>query len=192
MDALSPALVEPPSFYPLRVKTSTPTREFKLGDQRYYNVPCPHCGELIVFKFSLHSERYGDCGIRWWRVSEDESKTGGEWDMEKVRQNTFYKAQCCGGEIFDRHKPAMLRAGRWIPTNLNAEPGRRSYHLNSPYALLLLNLRKDRSRTHSPRTRTAPLGERHLPAALDTNWFDPSTARTARGLAASVATHRGA
>ncbi|MEA3207880.1 MAG: hypothetical protein QOE70_937 [Chthoniobacter sp.] len=129
--------------YPLRVKTSTPTtihgdiwREFKLGDQRYYNVPCPHCDELVVFKFSVQSEKHGDCGIRWWRESEDESKTGGEWDMEKVRQNTFYKAQCCGGEIFDHHKPAMLRAGRWIPTNPNAEPGRRSYHLNSLYSLL--------------------------------------------------------
>jgi hypothetical protein len=42
--------------------------------------------------------------------------------MEKVRKNAFYKCQKCGGEIFDHHKPAMLRAGIWVPTNPNAEP----------------------------------------------------------------------
>ncbi|MEA3207672.1 MAG: hypothetical protein QOE70_729 [Chthoniobacter sp.] len=130
-------------FYPLRVKTSTPTtihgdiwREFLLGDQRFYNMPCPHCQELITFKFTTHHEKHGDCGLRWWRESEEEAKTEGEWDMEKVRKNTYYKAQCCGGEIFDRDKPAMLRDGVWIATFLRAEPGRRSYHLNSLYSLL--------------------------------------------------------
>lgn len=130
-------------FYPLRVKTSTPTtihgdiwREFLLGDQRYYHMPCPHCAEPITFKFTVRSEVHGDCGIRWWRESEDESKTDGEWDMEKVRVNTHYRAQCCGGEIHDRDKPGMLRAGAWVPTFLRAEIGRRSYHLNSLYSLL--------------------------------------------------------
>ncbi len=129
--------------YPLRVKTSTPTtihgeiwKEFLLGDQRYYHVPCPHCGSLIVFKFRMETE-HGVCGLRWWRESEDEVKgEGGEWDMEKARKNAFYKAQCCGHEIYDHHKPAMLRDGRWIPTNPNAEPRRRSYHLSSLYSLL--------------------------------------------------------
>jgi len=152
--------------FPFRVKTSTPTTvhgqiwgEFKLGDQRYWNMPCPHCStpddsvaglsyhELseaqkanvatwITFKFSTHSEEHGDCGVRWWREKEDESKTDGEWDMSKVRRNAFYKCQRCGGEIHDEQKPPMLRAGVWIPTNFNAEPCRRSYHLNSIYSLL--------------------------------------------------------
>jgi hypothetical protein len=152
--------------FPLRVKTSTPTtvhgeiwREFLLGDRRYYNVPCPHCSKVdptiegkryeeltdeekvvvatyIVLKFSVHSEVHGDCGIRWWRESEDESKTDGEWDYEKVKHNAFYKCQRCGGEILNDHKPEMLRAGIWVPTNPNAERSRRSYHLSSLYSLL--------------------------------------------------------
>lgn len=144
--------------YPLRVKTSTPTsvhgeiwKEFLLGDMRYYNMPCPHCRDLIVFKFHVHSEKHGDCGLRWWRHEEAESKTNGEWDMDKVRRNSHYKCQACGGEIRDGHKPAMLREGKWVPldpilaaearkqagfANVTAQPGRRSYHLNSMYSLL--------------------------------------------------------
>jgi hypothetical protein len=129
--------------YPLRVKTSTPTtvtgeiwQEFLLGDQRFYNVPCPHCGSLIILRFRVENE-HGFCGLRWWRESEDEVRgEGGEWDMEKVRKSAFYRTQCCGHEIYDYHKPAMLEAGKWIPTNPNAEPRRRSYHLSSLYSLL--------------------------------------------------------
>ncbi len=129
--------------YPLRVKTSTPTtiqgeiwQEFLLGDQRYFFVPCPHCGSQIVFKFRVENE-HGLCGLRCWRESEDEVRgDGGGWDMEKVRKNAFYRMQCCGQEIYDFHKPAMLDAGVWKPTNPNAEPRRRSYHLSSLYSLL--------------------------------------------------------
>jgi phage terminase large subunit GpA-like protein len=129
--------------FPLRVKTSTPTtvhgeiwREFLLGDQRYYHVPCPCCQKEIVFKFQVKSEVHGDCGIRWWRESEDEVKTDGVWDYAKVRDNAFYRCQECGGAIRDNKKQEMLLAGRWVVTNPNSQPGRRSYHLNSIYSLL--------------------------------------------------------
>ena len=137
--------------FPLRVKTSTPTtvhgeiwREFLKGDQRYYHVPCPCCQKEIVFKFRVKTELHGECGVRWWKESEDESKSeimvDGEivkdWDYEKVWRNAFYKCQECGGEIRDIHKQEMLLAGRWVPTNPNAQIGRRSYHLNSLYSLL--------------------------------------------------------
>ena len=167
--------------YPLKVKTSTPTtvhgeiwKEFRLGDMRYFHLPCPHCSTVlpdvagrdyhsldageraavatyITLKFSCKSERpaetsagaahgggdsLGECGVRWWRLSEEESKTDGAWDMEKVRKNAFYKCQRCGGEILDSHKTAMLRAGVWVPTNPSAKRSRRSYHLSSLYSLL--------------------------------------------------------
>ena len=76
------------------------------------------------------------CGVRWWRESEGESKTDGEWDMNKVRQNAYYRCQECGGEIYDAQKSKMLRLGEWKPTNLKAKAGRRSYHLNSLYSQL--------------------------------------------------------
>lgn len=118
--------------YPLRVKASTPTVksgaiwiEFLLGDQRYYNMPCPCCNDWIIFQ---HTQ------LKWFDIETGESKTDGEWDMRKVKKNAFYKCQKCGGKILDRHKPAMLEAGKWVPTNLAAAEGRRSYHLNSMYA----------------------------------------------------------
>lgn len=120
--------------YPLRVKTSTPTTkhgqiwtEFKMGDQRYFYLPCPHCKTMIKLLWGQ---------VRWWENDESESKTDGDWDLEKVRRNTFYRCQACEGKILDGQKTAMLREGEWRPENLHGLFGRRSYHLNSLYAPL--------------------------------------------------------
>jgi hypothetical protein len=120
--------------YPLRVKTSTPTtangeiwREFLTGDQRFYYVPCPNCKEMMRLEWP---------NVRWWDKDEKESKVEGEWNMELVRANTFYRCPNCEFHIRDGQKTAMLRDGEWRPHNLNAPPGRRSYHLNSLYAAL--------------------------------------------------------
>ena len=121
--------------YPLRVKTSTPTtaageiwHEFLSGDQRYFFVPCPHCKVKIRLEWPQ---------IRWWDENENESKTeDGEWDLRLVRKNTYYRCQECEGKILDGQKTAMLREGEWRPMNPAAQPGRRSYHLNSLYAAL--------------------------------------------------------
>jgi hypothetical protein len=120
--------------YPLRVKTSTPTtihgeiwKEFKLGDQRYFFVPCPHCATKIRLMWEQ---------VKWWTDSENESKTDGTWDDEKVRRNTHYICQECGGKILDSQKTVMLRGGEWRATADRGLVGRRSYHLNSLYAPL--------------------------------------------------------
>ncbi len=130
--------------YPLKVKTSTPTteygeiwQEFLKGDQRYYNLPCPHCEKLIVLKWEQ---------VRWWETGDEkinESKVQLEdgswvWDEELVRKNAFYRCQECEGKILDHHKYDMLidPRAKWIPTNLRAMLGTRSYHLNSLYAPL--------------------------------------------------------
>ncbi|MEI6716073.1 MAG: terminase gpA endonuclease subunit [Verrucomicrobiota bacterium] len=121
--------------YPIRVKTSTPTtaageiwHEFLSGDQRYFFVPCPHCKIKIRLEWKQ---------IRWWDEKEEESKgEDGEWDLRLVRKNTFYRCQECDGKILDGQKTAMLRDGEWRPMNPTAQPGRRSYHLNSLYAAL--------------------------------------------------------
>ena len=110
------------------ILTSTPTiesgqiwTEFKLGDQRYYFVPCPHCGQFQTFIMEQ---------IKW----DQNAKTAtGEWDLEKVLKSSYYECKKCSGKIIDSHKPEMLRKGEWRPTASNKEPGRRSYHLNSIY-----------------------------------------------------------
>lgn len=129
--------------FPLIVKSSTPTtvrggiwKEFLLTDQRYYWVPCPRCEQRILLKFKVETETHGDCGIRWWRENDEEAKTDGVWDMEKIRQNAHYRCQACAGEFYQQEKGMILEAGIWRPSNLTAEAGRRGYHLSSLYSQL--------------------------------------------------------
>lgn len=98
--------------------TSTPTSAgasrietaFLDGDRRYYHVPCPFCGEFQPLVF----ER-----LKW----------------EKNRPDTArYECVRCHTLIPEARKTEMLAAGRWVPTNPEATPGVRSYHLSSLYS----------------------------------------------------------
>lgn len=113
----------------LRVKTSTPTtaegeiwQAFLAGDQRFYFVPCPHCGEKQRLLWSQ---------VKWDQSARDDE---GKWNEEAVRLSAYYECEHCKGRIDSGHKTKMLREGEWRPTNSAASPGRRSYHLNSLYA----------------------------------------------------------
>lgn len=129
--------------FPLVVKASTPTlanrmiwQEFLKSDRRFYWLKCPRCEEEILLKMSIQSAEHGDCGLRWWREDESESKTNGAWDMSKVASNAYYKCQSCGGEIQEGERPMMLENGIWKPDMPNAEPGRHGYQLSSLYSIL--------------------------------------------------------
>jgi len=80
------------------------------SDQRRYYVPCPHCG---------HEQPLEWKGLQWLT------------DEHKQIQSIAYVCRECGALIDERHKPAMLAAGRWVPEN----PGhpRRGYQLNGLY-----------------------------------------------------------
>lgn len=106
---------------------STPTvqgasrieEEFKQSDQRYYNMPCPHCSELLVFRFK---------NLRW--------------SMDPDTREPFdarYVCEHCGAEIAEHLKTQMLERGRWIPTNPGSPT--RGYHLNGLYAPIGLGFR---------------------------------------------------
>lgn len=91
------------------------TKKFEQGDQRYYNVPCPHCGELYVWKFANMV-----------------------WDKDADGNNLPYTARMrcphCGGETMEWRKTELLAQGQWVPTNPNgAYP---SYHLSAFYSPL--------------------------------------------------------
>ena len=113
----------------LRVKSSTPTtsegeiwQAFLQGDQRYYHVPCPHCGTMQRLLWSQ---------VKWSDTARAED---GTWNEDEVRATAYYECENCKDKITDGHKTRMLRAGEWRATNANAGKGRRSYHLNSLYA----------------------------------------------------------
>ncbi len=82
--------------------------EFEASDQRYFHVPCPHCG---------------DCHrLRWSNV---------QWP-DGEPEKAFMVCADCGGVIEDKHKARMLRNGKWVATN----PGGKTagFHLNELYS----------------------------------------------------------
>lgn len=97
--------------------TSTPTvkglsrieSEFKASDQRFYFVPCPHCG---------HEQALVWAGIKW--------------DKDNSR-NVWYECGECAGRIEEHHKTAMLAAGQWRATAEAESHKTVGYHLNALY-----------------------------------------------------------
>lgn len=112
---------------PLIMQTSKIYKLFLQGDQRYFNVPCKHCGEMITLE---------------WHMNESQTKTGLKAGIifdylesgNIIPESVHYKTQCCGKKIYDHDKSIFLKQGSWIPT---AEPyydGIRSYHENTLYS----------------------------------------------------------
>lgn len=100
---------------------STPTikglsrveREFFKSDQRYYNVPCPHCGEYQPLK---------------WRNIKFQH------DNYELISDVTYLCEFCGCLIEERFKTQMLREGKWVAENPEgAYPG---FHLSALYSPL--------------------------------------------------------
>lgn len=110
------------------VRNSTPKfaqgyiwQKFLQGDQRKYFVPCPHCGASITLEWKQ---------VKW----SDTARVNGIWDFAAAAASTYYECQECKGRILDHHKPVMLEAGQWRPTNAGADQSFRSYHLSSLYS----------------------------------------------------------
>lgn len=90
--------------------------------QMNYFVPCPHCGEFIVFRF-------GQIQFR----SED-----GMTNEERA-DTAVYVCQECGCEITDRDKIRMLRHGEWrdVKKTCKGRPKKVSFWLNALYSRFL-------------------------------------------------------
>lgn len=97
---------------------STPTvkglsrieKEFENTDQRYFFVPCPHCGHFQILKWE---------GIRY------------DSDLTEVT----YVCENCKGAIRDHHKTEMLSKGEWRATNKEKVSDKViGFHLNSLYS----------------------------------------------------------
>ncbi|MGC9330071.1 MAG: terminase gpA endonuclease subunit, partial [Candidatus Hinthialibacter sp.] len=102
---------------------STPTikdssrieREFEKSDQRYYFVPCPHCGQKQRLEFRRADGSYG---LRW----RDESKSA-----------AVYVCRHCGGVIEEGSKTRMLAQGEWRPT-AEGDGKTAGFHISSLYS----------------------------------------------------------
>lgn len=99
--------------------TSTPTiagtslidKEFKKTGQRYWHVPCPHCGVYQKLLFT---------NLKWEK---------GKYD------NVKYECSECHELIHERYKTKMLEAGVWIPDFPELEDGITfGYQINALYS----------------------------------------------------------
>jgi phage terminase large subunit GpA-like protein len=104
-----------------RLYNSTPTIKggskiddyFHAGDQRYWHMPCPGCGEMFRFVFDRRNFQF----------------------EEKYPFKAHYVTPCCGSIVEADEKVALMKKGRWIATA--PKPGAfPSYHfdaLTSPF-----------------------------------------------------------
>lgn len=84
---------------------------FEQSDQRYYAVPCPHCGEF---------QRLVWANVRW---------------PEGRPEAAAYVCQHCGVELTDADKPAMLERGEWRSSRpFNGTAGFHVSELYSPWS----------------------------------------------------------
>jgi phage terminase large subunit GpA-like protein len=91
------------------------TEKFRLGDQRHYQVPCPHCGVLHKWQWS---------NIVWDRDAE------GNHLPRTVRMRCPH----CGKEYGEHYKTDLMAQGQWVAENQNgAYP---SFHINALYSPL--------------------------------------------------------
>lgn len=106
---------------------STPTvkgisrieKSFEESDQRYYNVPCPHCG---IFQRLIWGGTGFDYGIKFERNDEG------------LVIDCWYVCRECRKRIGENEKTKMLDAGKWVAT----KPGRpkAGFHLSALYSPL--------------------------------------------------------
>lgn len=118
-----------------RLKTSTPTTKgfsriedaFLASDQRYYHVPCPHCGELQRLEWGADKTH----GLKWHKD-----------DSGAALPDTAHYVCVNGCIIQEHHKADILRCeaiggrARWVSANPGAPARKRGYHLSSLYSPL--------------------------------------------------------
>jgi phage terminase large subunit GpA-like protein len=108
------------TFYNFKfIEVSSPTVEnfcpieksFLLSDQRYYYVPCPHCGEEQILLWS---------GIKW---------------VNHNPKTTIYECCKCGKSIIEKHKYTMMNDGKYRAHE--EYRGRAGWHISQLYSLFI-------------------------------------------------------
>lgn len=87
---------------------------FKRSDQRYFHVPCQHCGTFQTLKWKQ---------VKWDRAENN----------DHLPETARYECEHCGETMRGAGKPDsdMLLAGKWVATKESPIAG---FHLNSLYS----------------------------------------------------------
>ena len=110
---------------PEQKSTSNIDEAFDLGDQRYFKVPCPCCGDYIVLEWAVE-------------IPGSKRMAGINWQLDKdgklIESSVKYICQSCGKSFDESHKHKMLQMGSWEPTAEPSQPGYYSYQISALYA----------------------------------------------------------
>lgn len=107
-------------------ETSNIEPVFKLGDQRYWNIPCPCCGSYIPLQWSIEIEsKSGEMGGITWKLDEN---------GKLLTESVGYTCQKCGEWFNDSRKTELLNLGHFVPTAEPSETGYYSWHISCLYA----------------------------------------------------------
>lgn len=96
----------------------------RADEQRYYFVPCPHCGEMIL--------------LQWQYIKFADNEDGKLTNTDRAKTAMYY-CQECGAAIDNRDKLQMLKAGEWrdVKKTCVGKPTRVSFHINALYSFFL-------------------------------------------------------
>lgn len=109
---------------PNETGTDAISKRFKMGDQRYWNIPCKHCHKLQVLEFRGETEDGEMYGLKW-ELNADGAVVAG---------SVHYSCKFCFGKMTNNDKLTIFQKGKWIPTCVPVNEFFRSYHLSALYA----------------------------------------------------------
>ena len=100
-------------------------RAFLDGDQRQFEVPCPHCGTMQHLEWGTKD---GAGGVKWDMT--DEAHNNGVYNWELIRPTIRYCCKHCGEKMFGNaiaDRKRIQRDGKWRRHNELAAKNKRSY-----------------------------------------------------------------
>lgn len=107
---------------PSMMETSRIYRGFLEGDQRYYFVPCPICGEMQILELKGQKNDYG------LTFSCETDKHDGKKVL--IPKTVRYICKHCKKEFYETNKQDMLLHGEWRPTARPIDRKKTSYHIS--------------------------------------------------------------
>ena len=121
---------------------STPTlkgfsrieHEYEASDQRHYYIPCPHCGheQTLRFRGFDRDDTWEDTATGTLRLLCERDSAG-----EIIPSTARYLCEGCGKMIEERHRDAMLAAGRWVARFPDRSKEVAGFHVNTLYSPLV-------------------------------------------------------
>ena len=97
--------------------TSKIEPKFLEGDQRFYHVPCPHCGAMRPLQFRAKSGEEPGHTMEWPEGDPD---------------GAFFRCAECRGEIHEKDKRRMIENGKWVARM--PFRGHASFHIWAAYS----------------------------------------------------------